>query len=81
MTEIMPFPENNFILFYWTAPSRRPLFAFPSGVSPGRGSDTPLECHSRLRLRFAYPRGEGFPFVKMGTKKRSQSSGIVNYFS
>jgi len=21
MTEIMPFPENNIILFYWTAPS------------------------------------------------------------
>ena len=20
MTEIMPFPENNIILFYWTAP-------------------------------------------------------------
>ena len=25
MTEIMPFPENNIILFYWTAPPGRPL--------------------------------------------------------
>ena len=26
MTEIMPFPENNIILFYWTAPQDAPLF-------------------------------------------------------
>ena len=26
MTEIMPFPENNSILFYWTAPHGAPFF-------------------------------------------------------
>ena len=26
MTEIMPFPENNIVLFYWTAPSGSGFF-------------------------------------------------------
>lgn len=28
MTEIMPFPENNSILFYWTAPHGALFCAF-----------------------------------------------------
>ena len=40
MTEIMPFPENNIILFYWTAPQAvsfecvKKALASPFGAAP-----------------------------------------------
>jgi len=48
MTEIMPFPENNIILFYWTAPkwgaflcagTRTHKMQMPGGHLPGAGLD------------------------------------------
>lgn len=40
MTEIMPFPENNSILFYWTAPHRNACercFRLSKCGTPGPG--------------------------------------------